>query len=103
MSDVEKELTAAPTADSADATPGTEPAAPKKGKQPKKREHVHGAPRSFTSLVPQPDSGTHKIPLKLPDNIDLNRPLSAARSADAGRNDPCPCGSGKKFKKCCGK
>ncbi|MBI4778950.1 SEC-C domain-containing protein, partial [Candidatus Falkowbacteria bacterium] len=19
------------------------------------------------------------------------------------RNDPCPCGSGKKFKKCCGK
>jgi hypothetical protein len=20
---------------------------------------------------------------------------------DAGRNDPCPCGSGKKFKKCC--
>lgn len=21
----------------------------------------------------------------------------------AGRNDPCPCGSGKKFKKCCGK
>lgn len=21
---------------------------------------------------------------------------------DTGRNDPCPCGSGKKFKKCCG-
>ena len=21
--------------------------------------------------------------------------------ADVGRNDPCPCGSGKKFKKCC--
>lgn len=24
------------------------------------------------------------------------------RSAKIGRNDPCPCGSGKKFKKCCG-
>jgi len=24
-------------------------------------------------------------------------------TADVGRNDPCPCGSGKKFKKCCGK
>ncbi|KPK86174.1 MAG: hypothetical protein AMJ81_01945 [Phycisphaerae bacterium SM23_33] len=25
------------------------------------------------------------------------------KSAGAvGRNDPCPCGSGKKFKKCCG-
>jgi len=23
-------------------------------------------------------------------------------AAKAGRNDPCPCGSGKKFKKCCG-
>jgi len=24
------------------------------------------------------------------------------RAAKVGRNDPCPCGSGKKFKKCCG-
>jgi uncharacterized protein YecA (UPF0149 family) len=23
------------------------------------------------------------------------------RSAEIGRNDPCPCGSGKKYKKCC--
>jgi preprotein translocase subunit SecA len=26
-----------------------------------------------------------------------------ARSAKVGRNDPCPCGSGIKYKKCCGK
>lgn len=24
------------------------------------------------------------------------------KQGKAGRNDPCPCGSGKKFKKCCG-
>jgi len=24
-------------------------------------------------------------------------------SIKVGRNDPCPCGSGKKYKKCCGK
>jgi uncharacterized protein len=24
-------------------------------------------------------------------------------ASKVGRNDPCPCGSGKKFKKCCGK
>ncbi|WP_238389775.1 UPF0149 family protein [Pseudoxanthomonas koreensis] len=24
------------------------------------------------------------------------------REAEPGRNDPCPCGSGKKYKKCCG-
>ncbi len=27
---------------------------------------------------------------------------SAPAAAKVGRNDPCPCGSGKKFKKCCG-
>ena len=26
----------------------------------------------------------------------------AKKSKKTGRNDPCPCGSGKKFKKCCG-
>ena len=25
-----------------------------------------------------------------------------ATSTKVGRNDPCPCGSGKKYKKCCG-
>lgn len=25
----------------------------------------------------------------------------AATTLKAGRNDPCPCGSGKKYKKCC--
>ena len=35
---------------------------------------------------------------------DGNSPLEPAKSQKtAGRNDPCPCGSGKKFKKCCGK
>jgi uncharacterized protein YchJ len=29
-------------------------------------------------------------------------PSTPAKSAKTGRNDPCPCGSGKKFKKCCG-
>jgi HEAT repeat protein len=28
--------------------------------------------------------------------------VPAAASEKPGRNDPCPCGSGKKFKKCCG-
>lgn len=27
----------------------------------------------------------------------------AARREKVGRNDPCPCGSGKKYKKCCGR
>ncbi len=30
-------------------------------------------------------------------------PKPFIREPKIGRNDPCPCGSGKKFKKCCGK
>jgi hypothetical protein len=29
-------------------------------------------------------------------------PLPQRRAATAGRNDPCPCGSGRKYKRCCG-
>ena len=28
--------------------------------------------------------------------------LLAAEARGTGRNDPCPCGSGKKYKRCCG-
>ena len=31
----------------------------------------------------------------------LNPPRPLKAGEKAGRNDPCPCGSGKKFKKCC--
>ena len=34
---------------------------------------------------------------------DIERPtLEGIDLSKVGRNDPCPCGSGKKFKKCCG-
>jgi len=33
--------------------------------------------------------------------MQLVRSEDAAASRQAGRNDPCPCGSGLKFKKCC--
>lgn len=35
--------------------------------------------------------------------ILLNWPKPTAAAQKVGRNDPCPCGSGKKHKKCCGK
>ncbi len=33
----------------------------------------------------------------------LPRPVLPARVTKIGRNEPCPCGSGKKYKKCCGR
>lgn len=37
------------------------------------------------------------------DNDDKAVKAPAKNTKAAGRNDPCPCGSGKKYKKCCGK
>ncbi|HYA31269.1 MAG TPA: SEC-C metal-binding domain-containing protein, partial [Thermodesulfovibrionales bacterium] len=34
------------------------------------------------------------------EGADTNQPVTRGRKI--GRNDPCPCGSGKKYKKCCG-
>lgn len=34
--------------------------------------------------------------------LDDRRPQPIRRDAAPGRNEPCPCGSGKKYKKCCG-
>ncbi|MBN1103358.1 MAG: SEC-C domain-containing protein [Deltaproteobacteria bacterium] len=43
-----------------------------------------------------------------PENIDdlerlLNPPKPKTAEKKVGRNEPCPCGSGKKHKKCCGR
>ena len=44
-----------------------------------------------------------------PEQLTTNSPESAgarpmpSAAPKVGRNDPCPCGSGKKYKNCCGK
>ena len=35
--------------------------------------------------------------------ISLNCQWKYVKDKKIGRNDPCPCGSGKKYKKCCQK
>jgi SWIM/SEC-C metal-binding protein len=45
-------------------------------------------------------------PKKPEDTTDLelllNPPKTVIAEKKIGRNEPCPCGSGKKYKKCCG-
>jgi SWIM/SEC-C metal-binding protein len=45
-------------------------------------------------------------PDKAEDTSDLDRllnpPTPVRTQPQPGRNDPCPCGSGKKYKRCCG-
>ena len=41
-----------------------------------------------------------------PKNLSTNQegaaPVVRKAKQNIGRNDPCPCGSGKKYKNCCG-
>ena len=56
------------------------------------------------------ENGWHYIigfePPEVPEDISdleklLNPELLQAKSVKISRNSPCPCGSGKKYKKCC--
>ena len=44
--------------------------------------------------------GPKQISMPLPSGSSTK---PARTPTKVGRNDPCPCGSGKKYKKCCGK
>ena len=51
---------------------------------------------------------TIELDRKKPEDITdlellLNWPKSREVEKKVGRNEPCPCGSGNKYKKCCGK
>jgi preprotein translocase subunit SecA len=46
----------------------------------------------------------HRSGLPGDDDEPLPEPVEPISGQDQpGRNDPCPCGSGKKYKKCCGR
>lgn len=44
----------------------------------------------------------HEIDYSLNTKLIVNREQPKTTNVKVGRNDKCPCGSGKKFKKCCG-
>ena len=42
-------------------------------------------------------------PARVSQSIAAAKKTVANKGAKVGRNDPCPCGSGLKYKNCCGK
>jgi preprotein translocase subunit SecA len=87
----------------------------------------NGAPDNGVPMLRSGSGGNHRPPQAVATSVDdleeafqrkKKRELEQARMAGAGeaqtvqqvvrgaakvgRNDPCPCGSGKKYKKCCG-
>ena len=51
---------------------------------------------AIDTITPVGESAPNKTSDSKPQPIVNNGPK-------VGRNDPCPCGSGKKYKNCCGK
>lgn len=64
---------------------------------------VQNNKRAFLKLMPKPKKGTttkKKATVKKPRRKKATKEKTI--EIRVGRNDPCPCGSGKKYKKCCG-
>jgi tetratricopeptide (TPR) repeat protein len=60
------------------------------------------APRPSTQAVAPWTVRTPAPPLLMPALLEpLTSPVSFHGSPKIGVNDPCPCGSGRKYKKCC--
>jgi preprotein translocase subunit SecA len=61
--------------------------------------------RQILSVVPRRQS-TERVQLAKPTSTGFSGGKSIVKKPTTvkkvGRNDPCPCGSGKKYKKCCG-
>ena len=52
--------------------------------------------------APQPTQSVNQQDMRTNQNEIEGKPAQAVSHHKVGRNDPCPCGSGKKYKKCCG-
>ena len=57
-----------------------------------------------SELAPKNRELMNPLPAKVYDfGAEYNKRVILQENNKVGRNDPCPCGSGKKYKKCCGK
>src|SRR3979490_3054381 len=68
----------------------------------KTQERAHAVSAACTMRGWQCIAGVE--PDKPEDISDFERlmnPATPVKSAKVGRNEPCPCGSGKKYKRCC--
>ena len=61
--------------------------------------------RSILSVMPKKKEERRDVYKPVSTSSDgtvKKQPIRKDKNAKVGRNDPCPCGSGKKYKKCCG-
>ena len=59
--------------------------------------------KQFENIYNIIDKYKNDIPIWIYNGYTKREANSMPKEKKVGRNDPCPCGSGKKYKKCCGK
>lgn len=64
---------------------------------------VEGLANKFHALIEQAAVDYAAVGLEYRQMPSEPTPRQPVRSEKIGRNQPCPCGSGKKYKKCCGR
>jgi preprotein translocase subunit SecA len=71
--------------------------------QPAKEERFRGVFSSVSQQMVHPEAVKFEAPAAegFPQESAESKPVQSS-GPKVGRNDPCPCGSGKKYKKCCG-
>ncbi len=58
--------------------------------------------RGVFNIQPQEEMKRERVAKEVSTNSPDGQ-VTVVKGKEIGRNDPCPCGSGKKYKKCCGK
>ncbi|MBO7405469.1 MAG: SEC-C domain-containing protein [Clostridia bacterium] len=67
--------------------------------------------RMIMSIIPKPTQEIKRVEVAKPVSEGfagggpkaVKRPIRVDKTQKVGRNDPCPCGSGKKYKNCHGR
>jgi uncharacterized protein YecA (UPF0149 family) len=64
---------------------------------------IYDREQAMIFLRENPDLAQFVRPMAIEPTVaqKLRKPTNPAAIGRVGRNEPCPCGSGKKFKKCC--
>ena len=72
------------------------------GGEGRKEDYQEEAARPMVRRGPSVGGGAGQMPQAAPKPEDARKPETFRREMPkVGRNDPCPCGSGKKYKNCC--
>lgn len=82
------------------------PSIPVEKRQPVKTDFIHKQYQQFDTIAGQQQEqmvAEREMPPAFQQQPPEAKPAPVVVSKKVGRNDPCPCGSGKKYKHCCGK